>query len=810
MRGKPCKRTPRGTGALWLLAVLLAGPGSEARALDLTRAAVLAPPDASPVEKKAVAMLVEEVGRRSGVHWEIQSALEAESPADGAVIAVGQRRPLGSIAPRLKEWLARESTNTPEVPEGYAIATREADRAVLVVGSDPRGVLFGVGRLLRELRMGRGRVLLLPDFRLATAPRTALRGHQLGYRPKTNSYDGWDLDQWEQYIRDLAVFGTNAIELIPPRSDDAADSPHFPRPPLEMMTGMSRLADEYGLDVWIWYPAMDADYSDPATVAFALKEWAEVFRALPRIDAVFVPGGDPGHTRPKVLMNLLEKQAESLRRFHPRAAVWVSPQSFDREWLAEFLEILEDQPAWLGGVVFGPQNRISLAELRAAVPARYPIRGYPDITHSLNCQHPVPDWDLAFALTEGREGINPRPLAEAAIFQAYRDHEVGFLTYSEGCNDDVNKFVWSGLGWDPDASVVDLLRQYSRYFIGDHYADPFAQGLLALERNWQGPLLTNAAVGTTLRHFQSLERSASPRDRLNWRFQQALYRAYYDAYLRDRLIAETAQEAEALEALRRAEQTGSLRALEQAEAILAKAVTQPVATYRRARVFELAEALFQSIHMQLSVPRYKAIAVGRGANLDAIDVPLNNRVWLQNQFAGLRRLEREEDRLRGIDAIVNRTDPGPGGFYDDLGDPSRQPHLVRGAPFADDPDFRRSALASFSSRTGYPLAWCHYAQSHNEAPLEMAYSGLDPSARYRVRVVYAGDNLRARFRLDADGHEVHGLISKPDPVKPVEFDIPAEATADGELRLRWSQEPGWGGNGRGCQVAEVWLIRTAS
>src|SRR5258708_30513186 len=54
-----------------------------------------------------------------------------------------------------------------------------------------------------------------------------------------------------------AVFGTNAVELIPPRSDDAADSPHFPLPPLRMMTEMSRLLDEYGLDVWIWYPAID-------------------------------------------------------------------------------------------------------------------------------------------------------------------------------------------------------------------------------------------------------------------------------------------------------------------------------------------------------------------------------------------------------------------------------------------------------------------------------------------------------------------------------------------------------------------------
>ncbi|MBX6316781.1 MAG: hypothetical protein IRY99_28295, partial [Isosphaeraceae bacterium] len=315
---------------------------------------------------------------------------------------------------------------------------------------------------------------------------------------------------------------------------------------------MSRLANDYGLDVWIWYPAMDEDYADPRTVEFALREWGEVFRRLPRIDAVFVPGGDPGHTRPKVLMALLEKQAESLRRHHPKAQMWVSPQSFNQEWLDEFYQILRERPAWLSGVVYGPQVRVSLPELRAAVPRQYPIRRYPDITHSLNCQYPVPDWDLAFALTQGREVINPRPLDQAAIFRAYQDQAIGFLTYSEGCNDDVNKVIWSGLGWDPEAQPVALLRQYSRYFLGERYADAFAQGLLALERNWRGPLLTNAAVETTLRQFQDLERAASPQDRLNWRFQQALYRAYYDAYLRDRLIYETALEAEALGVLRRA------------------------------------------------------------------------------------------------------------------------------------------------------------------------------------------------------------------------------------------------------------------
>ena len=90
---------------------------------------------------------------------------------------------------------------------------------------------------------------------------------------------------------------------------------------MEAMIGMSRIADEYGLSVSIWYPAMDTDYSDPATVAFALEEWAEVFRQLPRIDAIFVPGGDPGHTHPRHLMPMLEQQAASLRRYHPTGAL---------------------------------------------------------------------------------------------------------------------------------------------------------------------------------------------------------------------------------------------------------------------------------------------------------------------------------------------------------------------------------------------------------------------------------------------------------------------------------------------------------
>jgi hypothetical protein len=48
---------------------------------------------------------------------------------------------------------------------------------------------------------------------------------------------------------------------------------------------------------------------------------------------------------------------------------------------------------------------------------------------------------------------------------------------------------------------------------------------------------------------------------------------------------------------------------------------------------------------------------------------------------------------------------------------------------------------------------------------------------------------------------------KPQPVRPIEFDIPHAATAHGDLDLSWYREAGLGGNGRGCEVAEVWLIK---
>jgi hypothetical protein len=800
----------------------------ESDSVDLAKSVIIIADDASVRERKAATVLAEETRKRSQLRWPVQSRSATTS---GPAIYLGTHASARKLGPRIGA-----AEHLPA--EGFVIASgSDANgRWISVIGADERGLLFGVGKLLRTATFGKQSAVVNTGLlNGATAPKYPLRGHQLGYRPKTNAYDAWDVPIWDQYIRDLAMFGTNAIELLPPRSDDQPDSPHFPLPPEQMMIEMSRICDEYGLDVWIWYPAMDPDYADTATVEAALKEWAHFYQVLPRIDALFVPGGDPGHTEPKAMLAFLEKQKASLRRYHPKAQMWMSPQGFRQEWMDDFFHLASDRNTanWLDGVVFGPQSRLSLPEFRKRMPKNYPVRFYPDITHSVQCQYPVPDWDIAYALTEGREVINPRPQDQANILRRCSPETIGFITYSEGCNDDVNKFVWSSLGWNPEMGVMDALRDFSRYFFGQPHAEGMAQGLQNLEYNWRGPLETNGSVPVTLTRFRDMERSAPPVLLENWRFQQALYRAYYDASLRSRLINEKDALQRALDLLRRLEEIGwapepsdigappgpspangldPAILLDEAQRILESALRDPAGLPLRTRVRELGEALLQSIHMQLAVDRYRGEAVNRAANLETLETPITDVPWLRAQIQSIKKMASANEQVAAIRQLLARTDPGPGGFYDEPGNPSNRPHVVLGLGSKEDPEFRASVLTgcNYPDKLGSaaPIAWKHWGESLFDAPFSMRYRDLDRQAQYRIGVVYSGEARRVKIRLVAnEKHEVHGFIERPLPQRRLEFDIPPEATKGGELNLAWTREQGLGGNGRGCQICEVWLLR---
>jgi hypothetical protein len=327
--------------------------------------------------------------------------------------------------------------------------------------------------------------------------------------------------------------------------------------------------------------------------------------------------------------------------------------------------------------------------IRAHLPKAYGLRDYPAITHTVRCQYEVPFWDPADSLTLGREPPNPRPTFYKMIHGCFSHFTDGYISYSDGVNDDVNKAVWLRLGWQPDANVREALVQYARFFFGSEVAQDAADGILALEKNWEGPLATNGAVDGTLALWQHLERR-KPELAGNWRWQLCLLRAYYDAYTRHRLLYETRLEREADRVLEKAPVIGAAEAMAQALARLRLATEAPVKTDWRARIEALCGELYQSIRLQTSVPRYHAIGYERGCVLDFVDVPLNNRWWLEDEFAQIGKLPSEAEKVRGLTEIARWENPGSGSYYDEVGHIAKSPHVIRGEGLNTDPLMERN------------------------------------------------------------------------------------------------------------------------
>ncbi len=659
--------------------------------------------------------------------------------------------------------------------------------------------MFGVGNLLRRLEWEQGGIRIPSSLDLATAPAYPIRGHQLGYRAQANSYDAWDPAQFEQYIRELTFFGANSIEGIPFQDDRKTPVMKFPR--RQMNRAIGEICQRYGLDYWVWLPA-DFDLKNSMLRTQLLEQSEQFFQDTPTLTAVSFPGGDPGKNPPELVFPFLGELANRMQPYHANAKIWLSLQQFTTQEVDASYEYIDHHsPLWLGGLVVGPSSP-PIAEMRSRLPQQYGLRLYPDLTHNKLSQYEVRDWDQAFALTEGREAVNPRPVEYAQIFGQRAGYSDGFISYSDGVHDDVNKTVWSALSWDPMQSVPDILIDYSRVYFDPGASKESTDSILALEKNWQGPLLTNGSVEGTLLQWQRLQ-SRERQLQANWRWQMCLLRANYDAYIRHRLIHETGLEIEANAILLEAPKLGSATAMKQAMDVLDQAETQPVSPELRTNIDDLCNSLFHSIGLQTSVSRYYAIGEERGAVLDFVDYPLNNRWWLQDEFAKIGNLNSEDAKIHRLYDLATWEHPGPGSFYDDVGNLDKSPHVVRCEPDLSQPGTIQESAPTF---------WW-WDEGHSRArltwqvtmwPIGVVYDGLDPKGTYVVRSTGYGQPL-----MRINGDRVQPSINGKLLGEYTEFPVASQYLQNRKIVLTWDMHTdeknlNWRNRSR---LAEVWLIK---
>lgn len=761
---------------------------SFGKTIDITKATVIISSDIKQkVRLSAMRILKEEVNKRTGKEWK---QVETWSDTKNITIALalsGSKQIAGKNTP------LRDDLSLPEYQaEGYRIfLEKRDDRSILwILGADSRAIIFGIGELLRTAKMQKNSVLIEDDLDVASAPVYSLRGHQLGYRNTANSYDAWSVDQYDQYIRELALFGTNAIENIPPLKKDT--SPHFKISREEMNVKMSEICDSYDLEYWVWTPAV-VDLKDQELQAKELDFHEANYKKVPRLDNIFFPGGDPGHNHPREVLPFLKDLHARLQKHHPNAGIWISLQGFSQEQIDYFYQYLDNNnPTWLRGVVSGPSSP-EISETRYRLPKQYKHRHYPDITHNVRCDYPALNFDQAFALTIGREGINPQPVHYARIHEKYAPFTDGFISYSDGCHDDVNKIIWSQRGWNPKKSIRDILIEYNRFFFKPEVEASASDGILGLEGNWDGSLRDNGSVETTLTFWKDLEKNNTDLAG-NWRWQMLVLRAYYDAYVRRRLINEQDLEIEANQILEQVETLGADAVMKKALEIVNQADTHPIDPKTRKIIGQYCEDLFKSIGLQTSVDLYQASNSQRGCILQFVDYPLNNRWWLEDQFKAIDSLDNEQEKGERIKVIYSWENPGPGSYYDNISNIANSKHVTTTIYDAVD----------FGWWDGGNSRWRLSSQVYQTQgnPI-LEYEDLDPNARYIVRVAGFGEAL---IRIDGHRLEPHVYHKEKDGFK--EFIVPRNVIGDGKITVSFDQPEEshmrWRWYSR---VSDVWLIK---
>jgi predicted neuraminidase len=279
-------------------------------------------------------------------------------------------------------------------------------------------------------------------------------------------------------------------------------------------------------------------------------------------------------------------------------------------------------------------------------------------------------------------------------------------------------------------------------------------------------------------------------------------RAAYDAYARERLLYESRLESDALDALETAPRVGAAAAMAAATRVLDRAVSGPCCRALRARIDALCDALFRDIRMQSSVARHGASGAERGAVLDFVDHPLNNRWWLEDRFSEIGGLADQDARLARLRGLVAWTRPGAGSFYDDVGNVADSPRVVRRAAagsvnetlphFTWEGGPTRTRLSTLTS-----LRW----------PAAIDYTGLDASARYVVRLLVVRPGKTPQVRLRIDGETV-APRSTPAANGALEFEVPAALVKDGHVVLTFDEidesDVNWRQHSR---LTDAWLIR---
>ncbi len=796
-------------------------------------------------------------------------ASEQEPPSRPWILHAGTQ----DSYPELRQWLDRLDAHMPGPldpgQEGYVLATglyQGRDHAV-IVGADTRGVLYGMGELLRRVQWHEDGVRIQRRLHLRHAPRwrfrglNVLQGHTM--RELTGARE-WTQRELERAYIEYALAGANTFRM---RATDHEMHAFVKSLGLMTMATVSGNAGQ-GPPEWQAKEAIGrTGYLSPAIPearAALLEQREKLFQEMPAFDVVHIKSGDGGGDESeaaqpygKFFIELCEDYARLLHQYHPETLVFVGNQKLDNAGDEAIFAYLNEEPRdWCAGIVYGPgsnamgwtpgrrqDHRMDLFEYARTGALsgylRYSIRRMPmqqdillftDLTHWVYSQYGLmdheiipdrnhdvpPQWDYwmyerrpseAMAMVYDRRAFHARPRDYYEVFQQTTPYALGDVAYSEGHHDHLNQWIYQRLFWHPHRGLSATVDEYARVHFGPEAAPTMRQAIFQLEENLQRPIVENDGIERLIDLVEKARMQMPEyRRQRDYLWRQYAQRAYLDSYIKTDVRRQRAMLHGALGRLEKAMDTYELPAVISELSSIRPPDETPILTHRRRQATQLGE-------------ESELIYGVRNAGLFNLKHDYVGFGWLRRQLQTAASMYEPAAQRETISRIVHYEDAGEGGFYDNAGVPGGAPRLVYGWPYGD-------GIFSGANR---PSQRTMAFTTDEEQGVTFRYKDLDPKAQYRVRMTLVRPRHLPRFgkfqfqtsqSIYADDIPLAEHLELPEyEADFFTFDVPKEATADGELILTTRKQPGVGEGakgdvtvwrntgGWGTLVSEVWLIK---
>lgn len=426
---------------------------------------------------------------------------------------------------------------------------------VRVSGGSPRGLLYGVGKLLRTSLYEKR--FLATEWRGTSVPRGTVRGVYFA-----THFHNWYVQASEaevtRYIEDLALWGVNTVMAVFPMINlQGWDDPEA-EPAMAMLRRYARITKDLGLQFatgvgnTLFIGALDdiratrlADPmgrrgnsghpicpSNPAGHEYIMSNTRRLYEKLSDIGLDLVcywPYDEGGCACEKCMpwgsngfLKLSRDLTQLGREYFPNLKTVLSTWMFDTppegEWqgLSEALARGED---WLDYILADAHEDFPRYPLDTGVPGGRPLLNFPEISMWGNSP-----W--------GGVGANPLPARFQRLWDQVKHVVEGGFPYSEGIYEDMNKAVVAQFYWDRDQSARATLEEYINYEFGGGVAPQVLELVDLLEaaagQSYQKQPVDADAVRRARDIAESVHGRLPDWGRANWRWEILRLRALLD------------------------------------------------------------------------------------------------------------------------------------------------------------------------------------------------------------------------------------------------------------------------------------------